>query len=72
MAADRVERVAHAIYMTHWQPSDENPRAQDHRFPPTWENASESVREWVRAQAVSAIAAADEPESTSPLRAGAR
>lgn len=57
---DKVERVARAIYMTHWDPGPESKRGLDHRFPPMWDAASAEVKNWVRAQAVSAIAAMDE------------
>lgn len=39
------EEVAQAIYNTHWREGS-----------PTWLNASEDVKNWVRAQAVSALA----------------
>lgn len=40
-----VEGLAGAIYMTHWREPA-----------PTWENASDASREWVRAQAREALA----------------
>ena len=44
-----IERVAQAIYRTHWRAPS-----------PVWESASDRVKEWVREQAVSAIEAAQE------------
>ncbi len=43
MLADEIEAVAKAIYETHW------------RRPSGWDEASEDVRDWVSAQALSAI-----------------
>jgi hypothetical protein len=47
-----IERMARAIYMTHWKEPEFGKLGA-----PTWENASREVREWVRAQARSAYAA---------------
>ncbi len=44
MLADEIDQVAKAIYATHWRKPS-----------PDWEEASEAVRDWVRAQALSAI-----------------
>jgi hypothetical protein len=44
MLTDEIERVAQAIYATHWRSPSQ-----------TWEEASEAVKDWVRAQALSAI-----------------
>lgn len=49
-----IERVARAIYMTHWELPDEGKRGNE-RLPPTWDNASGAVRDWVRKQAEAAI-----------------
>jgi hypothetical protein len=54
---DKVERVAQAIYMTHWK----EPKRGMIRPMSRWENASSEVKGWVTAQAVSAIAASDGP-----------
>lgn len=54
MTQDRRDTVARAIYTTHWKaPDPETGRAGA----PVWENVSAAVREWVLAQADSAIAA---------------
>jgi hypothetical protein len=42
--AQLIERVARTIYETHWRSPS-----------PSWEQTSDEVREWVRAQALSAI-----------------
>jgi len=44
MLAAEIEQAAKAIYATHWRKPS-----------PDWEEASEAVRDWVRAQALSAI-----------------
>ena len=44
MLADEIDQVAKAIYATHWRKPS-----------PDWEEASEEVRDWVSAQALSAI-----------------
>jgi hypothetical protein len=44
MLINEIERVAQAIYATHWRSPSQ-----------TWEEASEAVKDWVRAQALSAI-----------------
>ena len=61
MSDDRIERVARAIYMTHWRLPPEAMRGLTQPAAPVWEDASESVRDWVRAQAVNAVAEADRP-----------
>lgn len=64
-APDKVERVARAIYMTHWKAPD---TATGRGGSPVWENASDAVRMWVRAQAIAAITAADlfDAEAAAP------
>jgi hypothetical protein len=51
--AERVDGVARAIYMTHWREGDE---ARGIRAAPVWENASDPVKDHVRAQARAALA----------------
>lgn len=51
------ETVARAIYMTHWALPEESKRGLDPRNVPTWEGASQAVRDWVLAQADAAIEA---------------
>ena len=46
-----IDAVARAIYETHWSVPESG------NAPPAWDNASDSVKKWVRAQAKSAIAA---------------
>lgn len=41
-----IDNVARAIYTTHWRAPS-----------PVWENASQNVRNWVRAQAWNAVVA---------------
>jgi hypothetical protein len=53
---DDIERVAEAIYMTHWRVPDLD---GGQRPSPVWSNASDAVKKWTRAQAKSAIAAYD-------------
>jgi hypothetical protein len=43
-----VEAIAKAIYDTHWKPPS-----------PIWDSTSETVRAWVKAQAVEALRAAE-------------
>lgn len=52
---ETIDNVARAIYMAHWDPGEENKRGPDHRFPPMWDAASESVKEWCRVQARAAV-----------------
>lgn len=54
---NRREAVARAIYATHWELPEESKRGLDPQVPPTWETTSQAVRDWVLAQADSAIAA---------------
>lgn len=49
------EEIAKAIYGTHWGVALES-----EHISPIWENASESVKSWVREQADSAIRKFDE------------
>lgn len=51
MTPTEIDRVARAIYTTHWRQTPSG------NHPPTWENTTEEIRDWVRAQAVSAIEA---------------
>lgn len=55
---DRVEcldLVARSIYHTHWARQEANPDLQSTL--PSFDNASDEVREWVRQQAESVVAA---------------
>jgi hypothetical protein len=60
MTVTRREAVARAIYMTHWELPEESKRGPETRWPPTWETASPAVRDWVLAQADSAIEAMEQ------------
>jgi len=58
VTTDEIQEIAaRAIYNTHWKLPEESARGLDPHFPPTWETASEAVRDWVRKQAAAAIAA---------------
>lgn len=52
MLAEEIEEVARSIYETHLAVPDWD---SGRRASPTWDNASEAVRDWVCAQSLSAI-----------------
>lgn len=60
MTESHVDAVAKAIYMTHWK------QQRSGRYPPHWIDTSEEVKEFVRKQAQSALAAWEEWRILNP------